>query len=85
MPEEVGAPTDGERPGRPAAGARLGSLALVALTVLCGITLVLGFINKDRCTGPRFDEWGRSQPDFDKRRYQDVCYSDIQTLWIGRD
>ncbi len=87
MPDEVGAPADGERTGRPGVGVagRLGSLALVALTVLCGITLVLGFINKDRCTGPRFDQWGRSQPDFDKRRYQDFCYSDIQTLWIGRD
>ena len=87
MPDEVGAPADGERTGRPGVrvAARLGSLALVVLTVLCGITLVLGFINKDRCTGPRFDQWGRSQPDFDKRRYQDFCYSDIQTLWIGRD
>jgi len=87
VPDEVGAPADGERTGRPGVrvAARLGSLALVVLTVLCGITLVLGFINKDRCTGPRFDQWGRSQPDFDKRRYQDFCYSDIQTLWIGRD
>ena len=87
MPEEVGALADGDqrRPAGRASASRLTSLGLVVLTVLCGITLVLGFINKDRCTGPRFDEWGRSQPDFDKRRYQDVCYSDIQTLWIGRD
>ncbi|MFI7677127.1 glycosyltransferase family 87 protein [Actinophytocola sp. NPDC049390] len=84
VPEEVGSAGDGaaERPG---VGARLTSLGLVLLTVLCGITLVLGFVNKDRCSGPRFDEWGRSQPDFDMRRYEDVCYSDIQTLWIGRD
>ncbi|MGH3880062.1 MAG: glycosyltransferase family 87 protein [Actinophytocola sp.] len=65
--------------------ARLGSLALVLLVVLCGLTLVLGFLNKDRCTGPRFDELGRSVPDFDKRSKQDVCYSDIQFLWIGRE
>ncbi|MFC4854940.1 glycosyltransferase family 87 protein [Actinophytocola glycyrrhizae] len=84
VPEEVGAAADGSA-GRPGAGARLTSFGLIVLTVLCGITLVLGFVNKDRCTGPRFDEYGRSQPDFDKRRYQDVCYSDIQTLWIGRD
>lgn len=87
MPEEVGAAAEdaaGE-PGRPGVGARLTSLGLIVLTVLCGLTLVLGFVNKDRCTGPRFDQWGRSQPDFDKRRYEDVCYSDIQTLWIGRD
>ncbi len=84
MPEEVGAAADGAA-DRPGVGARLTSLGLVLLTVLCGLTLVLGFVNKDRCSGPRFDEWGRSQPDFDKRRYEDVCYSDIQTLWIGRD
>jgi hypothetical protein len=70
---------------RPGVGARLTSLGLIVLTVLCGITLVLGFVNKDRCTGPRFDEYGRSQPDYDKRRFQDFCYSDIQQLWIGRD
>jgi uncharacterized membrane protein len=69
--------------GRP--GARLASFGLIVLLVLCGITLVFGFLNKDRCTGPVFDEWGRSQPDFEKRRYEDICYSDIQTLWIGRD
>ncbi|TDV50780.1 glycosyltransferase family 87 protein [Actinophytocola oryzae] len=87
MPEEVGAQGDGDTgtPGRPGVGVRLTSLGLIVLTVLCGITLVLGFVNKDRCTGPQFDKWGRSQPDFDERRYRDVCYSDIQTLWIGRD
>ena len=84
MPDEAGAAA-GSAVGAAGAGARLTSLALAVLVVLCGITLVLGFVNKDRCTGPRFDEYGRSQPDFDKRRYQDFCYSDIQTLWIGRD
>jgi uncharacterized membrane protein len=83
VPEEVGAAADD--PGRGGLGIRLTSLGLVLLTVLCGLTLVLGFVNKDRCTGPRYDQWGRSQPDFDERKYQDVCYSDIQTLWIGRD
>jgi uncharacterized membrane protein len=81
VPEEVAA----GHAGRPGVAARLTSLGLVVLTVLCGITLVLGFINKDRCTGPSYDQWGRSQPDFDERKYEDVCYSDIQTLWIGRD
>jgi uncharacterized membrane protein len=84
VPDEAGAAA-GSAVGAAGAGARLTSLALAVLVVLCGITLVLGFVNKDRCTGPRFDEYGRSQPDFDKRRYQDFCYSDIQTLWIGRD
>jgi hypothetical protein len=83
VPEELGAAD--ESVGRTGVGVRLTSLGLVLLTVLCGLTLVLGFVNKDRCTGPTFDKWGRSQPDFDERRYRDVCYSDIQTLWIGRD
>ncbi|SDC81400.1 glycosyltransferase family 87 protein [Actinokineospora iranica] len=64
---------------------RLGRSALAALVLLCGVTLLLGFANKDRCTGPEFDHWGRSQPDFGERKYADVCYSDIQFLWIGRD
>ena len=46
---------------------------------------MLGFINKDRCTGPAFDQWGRSGPDYEERDKEDVCYSDIQHLWIGRD
>jgi uncharacterized membrane protein len=65
--------------------ARLGALGLAVLVALCGVTLLLGFLNKDRCTGPRFDEVGRSGPDFDERSKRDVCYSDIQFLWIGRD
>ena len=73
-----------QRRGAGRAG-RLGSLALVLLVALCGVTLLLGFLNKDRCTGPQFDELGRSGPDYDKRSKQDVCYSDIQFLWIGRD
>jgi hypothetical protein len=87
VPEEVGEAADGETVAadRPSVGVRLTSLGLIVLTVFCGITLILGFVNKDRCTGPRFDQWGRSQPDFDERKYRDVCYSDIQTLWIGRD
>ncbi|WP_378242646.1 glycosyltransferase family 87 protein [Actinokineospora guangxiensis] len=63
----------------------LGRAALAVLVLICGFTLFLGFANKDRCTGPEFDAWGRSGPDFDTRKYMDVCYSDIQYLWIGRD
>jgi uncharacterized membrane protein len=83
VPEEVGST---RATGRVAGtAARLGRLALVVVVALCGITLVLGYINKERCTGPQFDELGRSMPDYEKRRNQDVCYSDIQQLWIGRD
>ncbi|MEN3302114.1 MAG: hypothetical protein V7633_4172 [Pseudonocardia sp.] len=63
----------------------LGWLALALLVALTGITLVLGYANKARCVGPEFDGAGRSQPDFTIRGYRDVCYSDIQKLWLGRD
>ena len=55
---------------------------------LCALTLgtlLLGYANKARCTGPEFDEWGRSGPNYQERSYRDVCYSDVQNLWIGRD
>ncbi|MET0133831.1 MAG: hypothetical protein ABW215_09585 [Kibdelosporangium sp.] len=58
---------------------------MAVLVLLSGLTLVLGFANKDRCTGPNFDNLGRSEPDYTQRAREDVCYSDIQFLWIGRD
>ncbi|GAA1857144.1 hypothetical protein GCM10009836_41730 [Pseudonocardia ailaonensis] len=64
---------------------RLGRGALALLVLLTGLILVLGYANKARCTGPEFDAAGRSQPDFAGRAYGDVCYSDIQKLWLGRD
>ncbi|MCP2183101.1 putative membrane protein [Prauserella alba] len=57
--------------------------AAVAI-LLCGITLVFGLLNKHRCTGPAFDENGRSTPNYAERNFQDACYSDIQFLWLGR-
>lgn len=65
-------------------GRELGTAVLVLLVLLCGATLLLGYLNKDRCTGPTYDQWGRSA-DMTLRSYRDVCYSDIQYLWIGRD
>ncbi|RKT84565.1 glycosyltransferase family 87 protein [Saccharopolyspora antimicrobica] len=57
----------------------------MALCVLTALSLALGYANKARCTGPEFDEWGRSGPAYQERAYGDVCYSDIQNLWVGRD
>jgi uncharacterized membrane protein len=82
LPESAAA---SERPrGAPA---RLGRAALAVLVLLCGVTMLIGFANKNRCTGPNFDKLGRSSNgvDFEQRNKQDVCYSDIQYLWIGRD
>ncbi len=64
---------------------RFGRFALALMVFLCGVTLLLGFANKDRCTGPQFDQWGRSEPNFTQRARDDACYSDIQYLWMGRD
>lgn len=72
-------PTAGPGPSR-------STRAAAALAILlCGITLVLGLLNKHRCTGPEFDENGRSTPNYAERNYHDVCYSDIQFFWLGRD
>ncbi len=61
------------------------ALMLVAIVVLTGFTLLLGYANKARCVGPEFDAQGRSGPDYTLRVDRDVCYSDIQYLWLGRD
>jgi len=58
---------------------------LALLVLLCGAALVLGYANKARCTGPGYDAVGRTTPSYEVRRYRDVCYSDIQHLWLGRD
>ncbi|MFE2755964.1 glycosyltransferase family 87 protein [Actinosynnema sp. NPDC059335] len=80
---EVVAVPDGAGAGRRLP--RFGRVALAAVVLLCGLTMFAGFLNKDRCTGPEFDQWGRSAPDYEERNKADVCYSDIQHLWIGRD
>lgn len=55
------------------------------LCLLALLTLAAGFANKERCTGPLFNAEGRSGPNYQERAYGDVCYSDIQNLWLGRD
>lgn len=62
-----------------------GRLLLAVVILLTGAALVLGYANKARCTGPDFDAAGRSTPDYLIRIDRDVCYSDIQKLWLGRD
>lgn len=63
--------------------ARFGTAGLVLVVLLTGLTLLLGYANKARCAGPEFDASGRTL-DFGTRQNRDVCYSDIQYLWIGR-
>ncbi|MFC8046089.1 hypothetical protein [Nocardia sp. NPDC057353] len=67
-------------------GRRVSRRAALATTVLllCALTLVLGYLNKARCAGPPFGADGRSAV-FDIAKDTEVCYSDIQFLWLGRD
>lgn len=60
-------------------------MGLIVLSLFTALTLALGYANKARCTGPSFAGSGRSQPAYQERAYSQVCYSDIQDLWIGRD
>ncbi|MEV0294358.1 hypothetical protein [Nocardia sp. NPDC050710] len=56
----------------------------VAVLLLCGLTLAFAYANKARCAGGPFYDNGRSAV-FDVIKDSDVCYSDIQFLWLGRD
>lgn len=63
---------------------RASTSTTLAVTLICGLTVALGYLNKARCAGAPFDSLGRSLI-FDRIKDSSVCYSDIQFLWIGRD
>jgi hypothetical protein len=83
VPQEASEPVSADR--RTGGALKYGRFGLAIMVLLCGLTLLLGFANKNRCTGPEFDQWGRSTPQYTERARDDACYSDIQYLWIGRD
>ncbi|GGL26943.1 glycosyltransferase 87 family protein [Nocardia jinanensis] len=58
--------------------------AVLTVVLLCGLTLLVAFLNKARCAGAPFRADGRSAA-FDYVKDARVCYSDIQFLWLGRD
>ncbi|MFJ9368595.1 glycosyltransferase family 87 protein [Nocardia sp. NPDC101769] len=76
-------------PNRPVASAAVArreagrSMIAVTSTLVCGITLLIAYVNKARCAGGPFEESGRSAI-FDAIKDSNVCYSDIQYLWLGR-
>ncbi|ATL71253.1 glycosyltransferase 87 family protein [Nocardia terpenica] len=70
------------RLARSVAVARPDRVATAAL-LLCGVTLLLAYANKARCAGGPVTADGRSVV-FDKIKDSNVCYSDIQYLWLGR-
>jgi uncharacterized membrane protein len=69
---------EGEQPGS-------GRVVAAVVVLLTGLTMLLGYANKARCVGPEFDAAGRTGPEYSVRVNRDVCYSDIQYLWLGRD
>ncbi|CAM2845942.1 glycosyltransferase 87 family protein [Prescottella defluvii] len=66
---------------RAAANIRAGTT--VTVLTACLLTLMFGYLDKARCIGPPFGADGRSLI-FDRIKDRDVCYSDIQLLWLGR-
>jgi hypothetical protein len=91
----VGEPAATESGARPATvdgvGARLAAVdprrmstrAVAAVVVLLtAVMLLVSYAGKARCVGPTFDDKGRTTPDYDIRMDRDLCYSDIQYLWL---
>ncbi len=65
---------------------RMSTRAVAAVIVLLtAVMLVVAYAGKARCVGPTFDDRGRTTPDYDIRIDRDLCYSDIQYLWLDRD
>ena len=65
---------------------RTSTRAIAAVIVLLtAVMLVVAYAGKARCVGPTFDDKGRTTPDYDIRIDRDLCYSDIQYLWLDRD
>lgn len=65
--------------------AALHSKRLAAVVLLaCALTLLAGYANKARCADGPVRADGRSES-FHELKDKDVCYSDIQLLWLGRD
>jgi len=60
------------------------TVTMAVVLLLCGLTLALAYLNKARCAGAPFYDDGRSVA-FDIAKDAQVCYSDIQYLWLGRD
>ncbi|MDO3650499.1 glycosyltransferase family 87 protein [Nocardia mangyaensis] len=65
-------------------GATRAAALTFLVVLLCGLTLAMAYANKARCAGGAIDTDGRSLV-FDERKDSEVCYSDIQFLWLGRD
>ncbi|HVD27336.1 MAG TPA: hypothetical protein VNC79_02395, partial [Mycobacteriales bacterium] len=70
-------------PGPRAGRVRRPDVVLLAVLATTGLGILLGYLAKTPCTGPPYDVWGISAH-FAERKYSDLCYSDVQQLWVGR-
>lgn len=84
-PEE--APGTAARRWAAAADPRGWSTRVVAavIVLLTAGMLFVAYAGKARCAGPGYDVNGRTTPDYPIRIDRDLCYSDIQFLWLERD
>ncbi len=58
-------------------------VVLLAVLATTALGILLGYLSKLPCTGPPYDAYGISS-NLAARKYSDLCYSDIQQLWVGR-
>ena len=58
-------------------------MVLLAVLATTGLGILLGYLAKTPCTGPPYDAFGISA-NLAARKYSDLCYSDVQQLWVGR-
>jgi hypothetical protein len=58
-------------------------LVLWAVLATTALGILLGYLSKTPCTGPTFDQFGIS-PNLGLHKYDELCYSDVQQLWVGR-
>jgi uncharacterized membrane protein len=58
-------------------------LVLLAVLATTALGILFGYLGKTPCTGPTFDQFGIS-PNFGLHKYDKLCYSDVQQLWVGR-
>lgn len=65
------------------AAARRPDVVVLAVLVTAGFGILLGYLSKTPCTGPSFDAFGISA-NLGTKKYSDLCYSDVQQLWVGR-
>jgi hypothetical protein len=82
-PPEAGIGIAPAGPAEERALRRRPDVVLLAVLATTGVGILLGYLAKAPCTGPPYDVFGISA-NLGARKYSDLCYSDVQQLWVGR-